>query len=454
MKKEKRKILFLINTSLEAEIAYLVSKDLHKKTKYETLAFHLRYEDFNQKFPDLIRKMKESDLVFISEKDYPNVGPVKTFQMIKPDIVITTNDIDPMYHTYLIASKFLNIPTLLVQPGIIGEQPFTWQNLNILLVGFSRMKRIITDYQHIWLPLTEMKINFFSKIIYISKDLWSRFFRNHGSGVWGHKGCTKISVEGDFLKELLIKQGISREKIVVTGQPRYDLIYKKKRSEGQFIKNLLLIKKKKKIVLYLPNALYQHLMCSKETYYNMHYDTIKTCQQLPDVHIIVKPHPEETVEYYQEIINEAKSNALVYNGTDLYGIIKLADLVITGISTTIMQSLLLDKPVVMIDIKETSYFPTEHEYIPYVTNGVAFGIYHGKDYDPVIKDALYNLEKRKNLANNRKEFMYHHAYLQDGKASERVADLILSMIESGKELKTNENPSKTLLSTYKTNHYQ
>jgi hypothetical protein len=427
MVENKKKIVFLIHTSLEADIASLVSKEIHKNTEDETIAFHLRQRVFQQRFPELITKMKESNLLFLDKEDFPHLGPVKIFQKIKPDIIITTDDVDPDYHTFLVAAKFLDIPILIIQPGIIGEQPFNWRNIKIFFISFFRIKRIINDYRCLWVPLSEMNLSFFAKIDYTLRDLWSRFFR--GTSAWGHQSTT-VAVEGDFLKNVLIKQGIPATRIVVTGQPRYDPVYQNMKNEDeQFITHLQSIKKTKKIVLYLPNALYQHLMCSEETYYTMHYQTIDTCKQFSDVCLVIKPHPEETVEYYQQIADIAQSKAIVYAGADLYGLIRLADLVVTGISTTVLQSLLLDKPVVMIDIKEKSFFPSHHEYVPYVKDGVAFGIHQIEDFSPVIQDALYDNEKRKNLFVNRKEFVYNHAYIQDGKASERVADLILHMIE-------------------------
>ena len=76
--KDTKKIFFLIYTSLEANIACQVSEKLHKKTTCTTITFHLRPNEFKERFPELIKKMEKQHLIFTSaENDYPRMGASK-----------------------------------------------------------------------------------------------------------------------------------------------------------------------------------------------------------------------------------------------------------------------------------------------------------------------------------------------------------------------------------------
>jgi hypothetical protein len=50
-----------------------------------------------------------------------------------------------------------------------------------------------------------------------------------------------------------------------------------------------------------------------------------------------------------------------------------------------------------------------------------------------INNVLYDEGVRAELAEARKHFVYEHAYLQDGLASQRVADLITRMIDESRK---------------------
>jgi hypothetical protein len=71
--------------------------------------------------------------------------------------------------------------------------------------------------------------------------------------------------------------------------------------------------------------------------------------------------------------------------------------------------------------------------MPYAEKGVALGIYRKDDVAPTIQNALQNEEVRERLGKAQEKFVYEYAYVQDGKASERVADLIMHTLEESKE---------------------
>lgn len=420
------KVLFLIcYATLDSELAYSVSQQLLSRQRgCEVIAFLIRPEDFEHDYHYLLERLNKADISLASAKDYPKSGAVKILQGIKPDVLITTDDVSPLQHKFLIASKFLGIPSLLVQPGITNEIPFTARSyFDLVIYGFSKFRNIFNDYKHIWTTLSQTQHNIFQRIRYIFKDLAARLQRKKTTSI--HGICLKIAVSGDFNKELLIRQGISSDKMVVTGLPRLDSIYTQNREKDAFIQRLE-SQKDRQIVLFLPDASDIHQFISTKTYRQTIYDTINSCRQLPEVQLVIKPHPYEDHEIYGSILEKLDYDALIYKGSNLHDLIRASDVVITGISTTGLETLILNKPLIIVCAK-SEYFPSDWEYIPYISSGVAFGVNNMEDLPRTITTALYNSQERDKLTANRAKFLYNHIYLQDGKASQRVADLILEM---------------------------
>jgi hypothetical protein len=397
----------------------------------ETIAFHLRPEEFEIKFPRLVEKMKEASLVFRSEIEFPNMGSVAILRSIAPDVVVTTDDVDPAYHRYLVSAKFAGIPTLLIQPGIISEHPFTWRNLGILPAVLPHIRRILDDYHKIWTTLGEMGVGLTHRIFHVLRDLFSRFTRS--SGAWGLGQCTRIAVTGGCLRDLLISKGVPPEEIAITGQPRFDSILRLD-VKDEFIRNLEAGKGDKKVALYLPDASSGHMMTSKDTYLAMTVETIKAFKRIPECVLVIKPHPDEDPSDYRSIAKELEYDAIVYEGSQLHGLIRASDIVITGISTTGFEALILEKTLVIISQRVgKTYLPRDFEYVPYLKAGVAYGIYEEKDFYPVLRKAL-SREEEVCHSTECKEFVYYHTFRQDGGASRRVAELLARMTLEAKSV--------------------
>lgn len=100
-------------------------------------------------------------------------------------------------------------------------------------------------------------------------------------------------------------------------------------------------------------------------------------------------------------------------------------------STTALEAMILDKPVITINLMNIP------DRVPYEKSGAALGVKRAGDIAPSIKKAMYDEETRKNLETARKKFVYEQAYLVDGNASRRVADLIIKMIDNKRDIHEN-----------------
>ncbi|GAH91176.1 unnamed protein product, partial [marine sediment metagenome] len=111
----------------------------------------------------------------------------------------------------------------------------------------------------------------------------------------------------------------------------------------------------------------------------------------------------------------------------LWELIASSDLVIISNSTVGLDAMILDKPVVMVNLGR------QVEGIAYVSSGAALGAYSLEDIAPAVREALSNEQVRQDLAEARKRFIYEYAYIQDGKAAKRIADLIVQMAAETKD---------------------
>ena len=97
---------------------------------------------------------------------------------------------------------------------------------------------------------------------------------------------------------------------------------------------------------------------------------------------------------------------------------------ITISSTTGLEALIMKKPLITVN------FSGKPDAMPYAESGAAIGVYKPEDVRPAIKSVLENKDVREKLAKKAKLFIYEQCYKMDGKASERIVDLIKEITRS------------------------
>jgi len=228
----------------------------------------------------------------------------------------------------------------------------------------------------------------------------------------------KISVPGDFIKDLVINCGVDAKRVVVTGRPTYDALV---RAEDRFdraeICRRLELNPARKILVYCTENL--PLRDTEKIVRAI----CKAMKSLPDVQFIIKVHPSElSVSIYHKVAREVGVQPLITKEESIYEILFACDLMITGFSTTALDAMILDKPVI------TTNFTGLPDPIPFAESGAAIGVYREKDLEPAIREGLYHDSVKERLRRDREKFVYEQTYLKDGKATERIVDLIEQMV--------------------------
>jgi len=230
----------------------------------------------------------------------------------------------------------------------------------------------------------------------------------------------KFAVSDGYTRDILIEQGrFGSEDVIVTGQPRYDVMADADRilNRERTLRNLKL-NSGKKLVAWM-TATHAFSLCQNERYINSIYSAVNS---IDDIQLLVKLHPGENQQapLYQR---NATLKPIIVNryGLTTFELLNAADVVIVnGHCSTAIEALLLDKPVIAMDYDD-------YPVLPYVQCGAAIGVFEADGILAALKDILSGEEILKKLAQARKEFIDRLGYKPDGKASQRVADLIRQM---------------------------
>jgi len=306
----------------------------------------------------------------------------------KPDIIVITEETVLDGRAIIVAGKSKGIPILSVQHGIVGS-------------------RGITDYDH---NLEDFGPN---------REVTAPF-------------CPipdKIALYGDFYKRACVRVSKYPENIlVVTGSPRYDVLaYAKKIFKRDEICRELSsmgeykLDPTKKIVTLLT----QPLPSIEERELVLKY-MYKAVKKLNGVQLVVKLHPGELNDsLHKRLLKETDlENVIIVKKFDTYKLLFASDLVVAALSTTLLEAIALDNPVILLDLFKRGYCAflgckeamrevnTEDELID------------------AINTMLFDLNYLKGTDKSRSVFRYDHLYKMDGQASKRVADLINDMVSA------------------------
>jgi glycosyltransferase involved in cell wall biosynthesis len=293
----------------------------------------------------------------------------------KPDLILIVNEYGNFERALAVAGKLKGVSTLAVQHGIITP----------------------THYGYI-----------FDK-------------EDKGKIILPDKTC----VYGQYYYDLLTKNSIYEpEQVVVTWQPRYDVLYHadKNYSKERFFRRYK-INPNHKIVLWTTQC---HGLSNEENIKNFRA-VFEIMQNIKNATLIIKQHPGEGKKYTKMIekyLSTYKISAGVTpRSSDTYEQLFVCDLMITKNSTTAMEAIALNKPVIVLNLSG------EPDVVDYVEQGVALGVYKEGDLRAIIEKLLKDDSE---LAKNRAKYIEKYLYKIDGKATERVVNLIEEMITNRK----------------------
>jgi len=226
----------------------------------------------------------------------------------------------------------------------------------------------------------------------------------------------KFAIYGELAKQLCLNHNIDSSKLVITGNPRYDELFKRN-----------IIPDKKNILISLSgiastawSTFFSTPMILK--YEKMFKQVLKSLAKY-EKNVTIKLHPtQDSIIDVKGIIKEILPNAKISKNGNTYDLIAQSDVIITPPSSVITEALILNKPVFLFKFLEGD------SGIPYEKYNAVLATENEDQIDEKIRQILFDEKIRDELTLGRQKFL-KYALEYQGVASQEIIKLIKNMIK-------------------------
>jgi hypothetical protein len=252
------------------------------------------------------------------------------------------------------------------------------------------------------------------RVVYSSHGYTRGFTRR-----WELMKNVHFAAGGEEHRRDLMTQGVDKERVVVTGYSFLDDIVKYKRPTSSKTKTLTL----------LTTTVIENKYIGKEEYFKLIRETLAQIKNVPEVgRVVIKLHPRE--KYKSEYEASAKSLGMknveviqTVGKTSLYSILSESDILMGFGSTAVLEGLMMGKDAIHLEMLEPRAGFEYKEAMLCVKNT--------DEITDAVKKVLTDKRTQKRLKEQRDGYLRRAFYGIDGKAHERIAKLIKSVVKSG-----------------------
>jgi len=206
---------------------------------------------------------------------------------------------------------------------------------------------------------------------------------SYGISMWVPLIADKIIVWGKWMADFFISNGLPSSKIEIGGYPRLDSKIKKigktyhsrviNPTQKGFTKNLVF------------------LSSNQSEQKNGLQLFLETKKFLPEWTFIIRPHPQEKIDWYNE--NLFDMNVMIHDPSQysLQESLDFATIVVGSGSTSCFDAIILGKPVLLVtdSFGDYSKFP---QLIDAINNKIAFEIANAEEFINAIKNLEQNMQ--------------------------------------------------------------
>ncbi|MDL1894807.1 hypothetical protein FBQ82_00905 [Anaerolineae bacterium CFX7] len=213
--------------------------------------------------------------------------------------------------------------------------------------------------------------------------------------------------------------GIEQDRLILTGQVVHDRIFQARQGKKEKRSS------RSPLILYGASPLPESNHISWELHRRIMKSVIDHLRAVPcDLRFCLHPHfdPGPYLEFAREV-------GITVEPRPLIKVLPDADAYLTWYSSTMPWAVMLDIPVINLDIYDMIdlKFTATSDSIDYTSIGGVMNIKTLGEMVSVLKQALYDELFRKDLARRREEYVRENAIL-DGKAGERLVSVVEDMI--------------------------
>lgn len=324
----------------------------------------------------------------------------------KPNILIfAREETTPVDSLFVMLGKANNIPTLLIPHGmIIHNENRVWgisgrffrlgvlcrlikQGFRVLAKGNISLRRLIRT--GVFRALNDFR----------DKNILSRY-----------DNFTMVATYGETMKDILLQYKVAPQNIAITGNPKFDAYF-----------NTTSLNHHKNTILLLTNYLVEFGLWNTKQREFFIRDVCDVATNTTLELLKIKIHPvSENRRDYEKVAQKHKLSMAIYQHESLKELINGCDVAITTMSSAGLEVMVAGKPLVI-------YNPYG-DVTPYDENSGAFIVKNKSELFDVVSRVFKN-EIGDKWQESTKEFVYRNAYLQDGKATMRIANLIVKMVK-------------------------
>ena len=240
-------------------------------------------------------------------------------------------------------------------------------------------------------------------------------------------GADRIFVFGDAHRRELIEMGIAPERIVVSGDPNLD---SRPRQSGHIHPDLqarLGLRDGEPWILVTTSGPGHRI--SHEHHEQVVASLNRLAAALPGVPLVIKLHPKDRLAYYEPLrarYAPAGNVHVIPRGTEgfpanIYQWLNGATMILTGASTTAIEAMVMEVPVITMD------FCNALHGIDFIEAGATLHVTNADDLEAAVRNVL----SAGQLSDDRRDriagFLRDTYYALDGRASERIGESLCQL---------------------------
>ena len=151
---------------------------------------------------------------------------------------------------------------------------------------------------------------------------------------------------------------------------------------------------------------------------------VKVAAGLPNVVVVIKPHPAETAEAYSAVASASPRVKIAHREASLAELLVAARAVATVNSTVALDAGALDVPALVLGLP--------NNLSPFVDAGALAGSTDAAELPELLQRILYDEKFRQHLADQRRAIFGNPSAPQPGRASSAAAEALLTLVHSGR----------------------
>ncbi len=337
------------------------------------------------------------------------------------DVLVIGTDQEYVRRAFVYAAKGYGIPVLLMEWGISSN------TTNVSSIAIKRtifrlryyFANIVNKYLYLLRTVIALKWSVKKIIGMIVKDIQVAFTVDDARGSFGYDA---IAIAGNWEKHVLVERGVNPGDIYVVGNPR--LKFTEMVDNTDNARRKLGIKTAGEVILLLTSAFVEHGRWSVDMRDKYTVGIIDALSPIltGSTQLLIKIHPEENLAVYNDIVRHRKENVRAVKDVALADAINASDLVIiTGYSTTVLVACTLRKPVILPIIF------SQPNHMPFEEMGLCSEVNDLGELKGLAEGLLYNQSLRGEALHKSQAFLDSNKEFTDGKATERITELILKM---------------------------